>query len=153
VIIQGPNVMSGYWRQPETTAAARCPGGWLRSGDAATVDRDGYVFIAGRLKDMFISGGENFYPVEVEQVLGEHPAVAECAVIGVPDDRWGEVGRAVVVLRAGTTTAPGDLLGFLDGKVARYKIPKSVVFTAALPRNAAGKVVKARIRSIPRPLP
>lgn len=145
VIIHGPNVTSGYWQQPEATTAARYPGGWLRSGDAATVDRDGYVFIAGRLKDMFISGGENVYPAEVEQVLGAHPAVADCAVIGVPDDRWGEVGRAVVVLLAGATATPADLLGFLDGKLARYKIPASVVFTAALPRNAVGKVVKSQL--------
>jgi fatty-acyl-CoA synthase len=149
VVIQGPNVMSGYWQQPEATEVARYPGGWLRSGDAATIDPDGYVFVVGRVKDMFISGGENVYPAEVEQVLAEHPAVAECAVIGVPDDRWGEVGRAVVVLRPGITAAPAGLLAFLDGKLARYKIPRSVVFTAALPRNAAGKVVKSQIRSIP----
>ena len=147
VIIQGPNVTNGYWRQPAATAAAFLPGGWLRSGDAATIDRDGYVFIAGRVKDMFISGGENVYPAEVEQVLCEHPAVAECAVIGVPDDHWGEVGRAVVVLRDGAAADPDAILGFLDGRLARYKIPKSVVFTGALPRNGAGKVIKSQLTS------
>ena len=147
VIIQGPNVTNGYWRQPAATAAAFLPGGWLRSGDAATIDRDGYVFIAGRVKDMFISGGENVYPAEVEQVLCEHPAVAECAVIGVPDDHWGEIGRAVVVLRNGAAADPDRILGFLDGRLARYKIPKSVVFTGALPRNGAGKVIKSQLTS------
>jgi len=144
VIISGPNVSGGYWRQPDATAAAY-DGGWLRSGDLATVDDDGYVFIRGRAKDMFISGGENVYPAEVEQALTAHPAVAECAVIGVPDERWGEAGRAVVVLRDGADVAGDDLLGFLDGRLARYKIPATVVFAAELPRNAAGKLLKARL--------
>jgi len=147
VIISGPNVSSGYWRQPDATAAA-FDGGWLRSGDLATVDDDGYVFIRGRAKDMFISGGENVYPAEVEQAITAHPAVAECAVIGVPDERWGEVGRAVVVLRDGAAVAGEELLGFLDERLARYKIPATVVFAAQLPRNAAGKLLKARLSEL-----
>jgi fatty-acyl-CoA synthase len=148
VIIRGPNVTQGYWQQPDATRAAFTDDGWLSSGDAATVDDEGYVFIRGRVKDMFVSGGENIYPAEVEHVLGQHPAIAECAVIGVPDERWGEVGRAVVVLADGAegAVAPGDLLGFLDGKLARYKIPMSVVCVRELPRNATGKILKNRLR-------
>jgi fatty-acyl-CoA synthase len=110
----------------------------------AVVDEDGYAYIRDRIKDMIISGGENVYPAEVEDVLYGHPAVAECAVIGVPDAKWGEVGRAVVVLKADATEE--DLLGFLAGKIANYKIPKSVVFADALPRTASGKVVKRLLR-------
>jgi fatty-acyl-CoA synthase len=140
VEVSGPNVSGGYWGRPPR------PGPWLATGDAAAVDPDGYVWIRGRVKDMFISGGENVYPAEVEQALLEHPAVAECAVIGVPDRRWGEVGRAVVVARDGAD--PGDLLAFLDGRLARYKIPASVVFTGTLPRNATGKILKSELREL-----
>jgi fatty-acyl-CoA synthase len=148
VLISGPNVSAGYWQQPTATEAAFADDGWLKSGDAAATDADGYIFIRGRLKDMFISGGENVYPAEVEQVLCQHPAVAECAVIGVPDGQWGEVGRAVVVLREQSVATPGDILGFLDGKLARYKIPRSVVFTGSLPRNATGKLLKSRLTEL-----
>jgi fatty-acyl-CoA synthase len=147
VIVRGPNVAAGYWQRPAATDEAFHPGGWLRSGDAATVDEDGYVYIVDRVKDMYISGGENVYPAEVEQVLYQHPAVAECAVIGVPDDRWGEVGRAIVVLRADATATGEELLESLAGKLAKYKIPKSVVFADALPRNAAGKLLRSRLRA------
>lgn len=146
VQIQGPNVMAGYWGLPEETAAAFTPDGWLRTGDIAVADDDGYLYIRDRIKDLIISGGENIYPAEVEDVIYQHPAVAECAVIGVPDERWGEVGRAVVVLRQGTSMVPADLLAFLDGKIARYKIPKTVVFTDGLPRTASGKVLKKELR-------
>lgn len=153
VIIEGPNVMKGYWQRPADTAAALSDLGddgpaWLRSGDAATVDDEGFVYIVDRIKDMIISGGENVYPAEVEQVLYQHPAVADCAVIGVPDERWGEVGRAVVVLRDGDPTAPEDILGYLTGKLAKYKIPRSVVVVDQLPRNGAGKLRKAPLREM-----
>jgi fatty-acyl-CoA synthase len=121
-------------------------GPWFRSGDAGTTDADGYVFVVDRIKDMIISGGENVYPAEVENVLREHPAVADCGVIGVPDARWGEVGRAVVVLRPGAQATEADLLSFLDGKIARFKIPKSVRFTGELPRTGTGKILKKRLR-------
>jgi fatty-acyl-CoA synthase len=147
VIISGPNVSAGYWQQPAATAAAYADG-WLKSGDMATVDAGGYVYIRGRAKDMFISGGENVYPAEVEQVLTAHSAVAECAVIAVPDEQWGEVGRAIVVLADGAQAGAGDLLSFLDGKLARYKIPKSVVVAAELPRNATGKLLKTRLQEL-----
>ncbi len=145
ILVAGPNVMSGYWNQPEATAAA-VTDGWLRSGDVATADEDGYVFVTDRLKDVIISGGENIYPAEVENALRAHPAVADCAVIGVADQRWGEVGRAVVVLRAGADAGERDILEFLDGRIARYKIPKSVRFSDGLPRTATGKIAKRILR-------
>ena len=131
IVVAGPNVMKGYWQRPADTEAALA-GGWLHTGDAAMVDEEGFVFIVDRIKDMIISGGENIYPAEIEKVLHEHPAVAECAVVGVPDEKWGEVGRAVVVLRDGVAADPQDILHFLDGKLARYKIPKAVVIVDAL---------------------
>jgi fatty-acyl-CoA synthase len=146
IVVAGPNVMQGYWNQPEATAGALPDGTWLRSGDAGSTDEDGYVFVADRIKDMIISGGENIYPAEVENVLREHPAVADCGVIGVPDTRWGEAGRAVVVLRPGAEATEDELLGFLDGRIARFKIPKSVRFTGELPRTGTGKILKKRLR-------
>jgi fatty-acyl-CoA synthase len=148
ILVAGPNVMRGYWNQPEATSAALAgdDGTWLRSGDVGSADADGYVFVVDRIKDMIISGGENVYPAEVENALREHPAVADCGVIGVPDARWGEVGRAVVVLRPGTQASEAELLAFLDGRIARYKIPKSVRYAGELPRTGTGKILKKRLR-------
>ncbi|MEV4470646.1 long-chain fatty acid--CoA ligase [Nonomuraea sp. NPDC049504] len=146
--VQGPNVMSGYWRRPEETAKVLSEDGWFRSGDVGVADEDGYVRISDRINDVIISGGENIYPAEVESALYEHPAVAECAVIGVADERWGEVGKALVVPRTGITTSPDDLLKHLDGRLARYKIPKYLEFVADLPKNAAGKLLKAPLRKL-----
>ncbi|MFB7493650.1 o-succinylbenzoate--CoA ligase [Streptomyces sp. NPDC056161] len=145
LLVEGPNVMSGYWNLPEETAAA-LHDGWFRSGDIARADEDGYVSIVDRAKDMIISGGENIYPAEIENVLYEHPAVGDCAVIGVRDEKWGEVPRAVVVLAPGARASAEDILASLEGRLARYKIPKSLVFTDALPRSGAGKLLKPRIR-------
>jgi len=145
VVMRGPNVTSGYWRLPAETAAAFTDD-WFHSGDIAVVDDEGYVTIVDRLKDMFISGGENIYPVEVEKHLHENPAVADCAVIGVPDELWGEVGRAVVVLRPGASATPEAILERLAGKVANYKIPKSVVLVDAIPRTATGKLLRMQLR-------
>lgn len=145
VLVHGPNVMAGYWRCPDETART-LDGGWLHSGDVATVDDEGFVTIVDRLKDMIISGGENVYPAEIESVLYEHPAVAECAVVGVPDERWGEVGRALVVLRDGATATPEEIRASLDGRLARYKIPRSVVVVDSLARNASGKLLRHRLR-------
>lgn len=147
ILVQGPNVMAGYWNRPNDTTAALGPEGWLRTGDIGVADADGYVWIRDRTKDLIISGGENIYPAEVEDALYQHAAVAECAVIGMPDPHWGEVGRAIVVLRDGAEATPEDLLGFLATRIAKYKVPKSVVFTDALPRTASGKVVKKDLRS------
>ncbi|HSK22969.1 MAG TPA: long-chain fatty acid--CoA ligase [Egicoccus sp.] len=147
IVVQGPNVMAGYWNKPDATAGVLDRDGWFRSGDAAIRDDEGYLYIVDRMKDMFISGGENVYPAEVENAIYDHPAVAEVAVIGVPDERWGEVGRAYVVPRAGESLDHARLERFLDGRLARYKIPKSVVVVDELPRNASGKLLKKRLRA------
>jgi fatty-acyl-CoA synthase len=146
VMVAGPNVMLGYWGRPDATAEAM-DGDWFRSGDVAVVDDEGYVTIVDRMKDVIISGGENVYPAEVEDAIYSHADVAECAVIGVPDDRWSEVGRAIVVCRPGATLDEQSLLDHLDGRLARYKLPRSVVFTDTLPRSGAGKVLKAELRA------
>ncbi|MGW0188425.1 acyl-CoA synthetase [Streptomyces sp. NPDC003362] len=145
ILVRGPHVMPGYWGLPEESAAAFADG-WFRSGDAARVDDDGYVYIVDRIKDMIISGGENVYPAEIEDLLLGHPDIVECAVIGVPDATWGEVPRAVVVPREGVALDPGEVVASLAGRLARYKIPKSVVVADTLPRNASGKLLKSRVR-------
>ena len=143
--VRGPNVTPGYWERPEANQESFTDG-WLHTGDAARRDSDGYVFIVDRWKDMFISGGENVYPAEVEQVLFHHPNVLDVAVIGVDDDRWGEVGMAVIVPRDPSVVDPEELLAFCDEKLARYKIPKHVRTADELPRNAAGKVLKRELK-------
>jgi len=140
--IKGPNVMKGYWNRPEATAEAVDEDGWFHSGDVGYFDDDNFLFICDRIKDMVISGGENIYPAEVESVLFEHSAIAEVAVIGVPDDKWGELLVAVVVLHEGTTLDLEELQGFVGGKLARYKLPRKLHLVDALPRNPAGKVQK-----------
>ncbi|GAA4098114.1 long-chain fatty acid--CoA ligase [Actinomadura miaoliensis] len=146
VVVKGPHVMPGYWGLPEETAGVFTDG-WFHSGDAARVDEDGYAYIVDRIKDMIVSGGENIYPAEVENAILADPDVLECAVIGVPDDTWGEVGRAIVVPRPGSALTAERVLAPLSDRLAKYKIPKSVVFADAIPRNAAGKVLKARLRA------
>ncbi|HEX9373265.1 MAG TPA: long-chain fatty acid--CoA ligase [Roseiflexaceae bacterium] len=141
LLIRGPHICAGYWNRPEETRHAIVDG-WLHTGDLARRDAEGYYFIVGRLKDVIISGGENIYPAEVENVLAAHPAVAEAALIGVPDEIWGEVGRAVVLVRPGQALAADELIDFCRQRLARYKTPKSVVFVDALPRTGAGKVDK-----------
>ena len=140
LLVKGPNVFAGYWRNPDATAEVFADG-WLVTGDVAERDAEGYFRIVGRTKDMVISGGENVYPAEIENVLHEHAAVAEAAVVGVPDERWGEVCLAFVVLRADATEE--ELLEHCRARLARYKVPKGVRFVEALPRNAMNKVVKA----------
>jgi fatty-acyl-CoA synthase len=147
ILVQGPNVMAGYWQRPADTAAVLSPDGWLSTGDVGVADEDGYISIRDRTKDLIISGGENIYPAEVEDALYRHPAVAECAVIGVPDPAWGEVGRAVVVLRDGFQVEPDELIAFLAGRIARFKVPKSVVYTGSLPHTASGKIMKKELRT------
>ncbi|MFG2344413.1 acyl-CoA synthetase [Streptomyces phaeochromogenes] len=145
VVVRGPHVMPGYWGLPDETAAV-FHDGWFRSGDAARIDEDGYVTIVDRLKDMIISGGENIYPAEIEDQLLAHPDIVECAVIGVPDEKWGEVPRAVVVPREDVALDPDEVLASLAGRLAKYKIPKSVVLADELPRTASGKLLKSRVR-------
>ena len=139
----GPGVTPGYWRNEEATRAAFTDDGWLRSGDLARRDEDGFFYIAGRRKEMFISGGENVYPAEVENVLCAHPAVADVAVLPAPDPRWGEVGRAFVLLSdRAPRPAPDDLAAFCRQRLAPYKVPKSFEFVADFPRTSAGKIQK-----------
>ncbi len=145
LLIKGPGVTPGYWQMPEYTARAIVDG-WLHSGDVAMRDADGFYYIVDRVKDMYISGGENVYPAEVENVIYQLPQVAETAVIGVPDEKWGEVGRALVAVKAGQTLTEEQVLDHCRANLAKYKAPKSVVFVPALPRNPAGKVVKGDLR-------
>jgi fatty-acyl-CoA synthase len=147
VLVSGPNVTPGYWHNGAATEAA-FDGPWLRTGDVAVLDDDGFLYVVDRVKDMYISGGENVFPAEVEQALYTHPDVVEAAVIGVHDDRWGEVGRAVVVRRPDSALTQDDLLKHLDGRLGRYKIPKAVVFVDEIPHNASGKLLKSRVREL-----
>jgi acyl-CoA synthetase (AMP-forming)/AMP-acid ligase II len=136
----------GYWKRPEEMAATLAPDGWLRTGDAAYADADGYLYLHDRIKDMIITGGENVYPAEVENALAGHPAVADVAVIGVPSARWGETVKALVVPASGTDPSPAELIEHTRTRLARYKCPTSVDFVPELPRNASGKLLKKVLR-------
>ena len=138
--------MLGYWRKPGETADAVTDDGWLRTGDAAYRDADGYIYIHDRFKDMIVSGGENIYPTEVENVLYDHPHVAAVAVIGVPHPRWGETPKAYVVAKAGASPTEAALIAFTRERLAHYKCPTAVAFVAELPRNASGKILKREMR-------
>lgn len=144
--VRSRQVMGGYWGRPEDTAAVVTDDGWLRSGDGGHVDAEGYVYVTDRIKDMIISGGENIYPAEIERVLAEHPAVADVAVIGVPDDRWGEVPKAVVVAAPGADVDEGELVAYAREHLAAFKCPKSVDVLDELPRNPTGKILKKDLR-------
>lgn len=145
IAIRSPQVMGGYWKLPEATARA-VKGDWFFTGDAGYLDEKGYLYIYDRVKDMIVSGGENIYPAEVESALFGHPAVADVAVIGVPDARWGEAVKAVVVVKAGVEVTAGELVEWARGRIAGYKLPKSVDFIDALPRNPTGKILKRELR-------
>jgi acyl-CoA synthetase (AMP-forming)/AMP-acid ligase II len=145
VVVRGPQVMRGYWNQPSATADA-LSNGWLHTGDVGTLDAAGYLTIRDRLKDMIVSGGENVYPRAIEEVLARHPDVADVAVIGVPDARWGESVKAVVVARAGSMVDPGELIAFCRAHLGGFEVPRSIDLCDALPRNAAGKVLKRMLR-------
>jgi len=147
ILVRGGNVSAGYWRRPAETKAAFTQDGWFRSGDIGSLDANGYLSVVDRKKDMFISGGENVYPAEIEAALADFPGLAECAVIGVPDERWGEAGHLCAVPREGHEIAPAALLSYLESRLARYKLPKHVTVMATLPRNGAGKLVKADLRT------
>ncbi len=146
VQFKGPNVFAGYWGRPDATAEAFTPDGWFRTGDLGRLDDEGFLTLVDRKKDMVITGGENVYSAEVENVLFAHPAVAEAAIIGVPDPKWGESVFAVVVLRPGANASADDLITHSRSQLAKYKAPKGVAFVEALPRNAAGKVLKRELR-------
>jgi len=144
--IRGPNIMKGYWNKPDETAAV-LEDGWYYSGDGATMDKEGFVYIVDRLKDMIISGGENVYSAEVENAISLMPGVGEVAVIGVPDDRWGERVHAIIVPKPGAALTPESVLEFCRSQIAGYKCPRSVDFRdTALPLSGAGKVLKRELR-------
>ena len=146
--IRGANVTLGYWRHKEATAEAFTPEGWFRSGDIAVRDADGFYCIVDRKKDMFISGGENVYPAEIEAALAGLPGALELAVVGTPDARWGEVGHVAVVVGGGAAMSIDDVLAYLGDRLARYKLPKRCSVVSALPRTGSGKIMKSRLRDI-----
>jgi fatty-acyl-CoA synthase len=145
LVVRGPNVFAGYWNRPEETTASTVDG-WFRTGDVLRVDDDGWAHVVDRVKDMYISGGENVYPAEVEAVAVQLDAVANCAVVGVADRRWGEVGCAYVQVRAGATLTPADLRAHLEANLARYKVPRFIEFLPELPSNATGKIRRMDLR-------
>jgi fatty-acyl-CoA synthase len=145
IVVRGPITMIGYWRRPEATAETLREGGWLRTGDLASVDAEGFVTLVGRARELFISGGENVYPAQVEQAYAEHPAIREIAVVGVPDPRWGEVGRAFVVLEPGATLDAEALRAWGRERLASFKVPRSFVAVGELPKTVTGKIQKHRV--------
>jgi len=147
ILVRGPNVMQGYWNAPAATATA-LRGGWYHSGDIGHVDLEGYLHVVARKYDLIISGGENIYPAEIENVLLEHPAIVEACVVGCPDERWGEAVVAAVVLKPGVRLSATDVMAMLDGRIARYKQPRAVRFMDSLPRTALGKVQREQLRAV-----
>jgi len=141
IIVKGPTLMSGYWNRPDLTAET-IRDGWLYTGDLARMDEEGYIYIVDREKDMYVSGGENVYPAEIEKVLHTHPKIFDAGIVGVPDEKWGEVGKAFIVLKPRETMGNGEIFEFLKGKVAKYKIPKYAEYIEELPKTASGKIQK-----------
>ncbi|MDQ2804490.1 MAG: long-chain-fatty-acid--CoA ligase [Pseudomonadota bacterium] len=147
IVIRHACVMKGYWNNPEVTRAAFFDGGWLRTGDSAYADDEGFIYIHDRIKDMILTGAENVYPAEVENALFGHPAIADCAVIGIPDERWGEAVKAFVVLRPGAAATAEDIIAHARERIAGYKLPKSIDFVESLPRNPTGKLLRRKLRA------
>jgi acyl-CoA synthetase (AMP-forming)/AMP-acid ligase II len=145
IIVRGPQLMRCYWNLPDETGEA-LRGGWMHTGDAGTMDEDGYIYIQDRVKDMIVSGGENVYPRVVEDAIFQHPAVADVAVIGVPHEQWGETVKAIVVLKEGQTATEEELIEFSRGRLGGFERPRSVDFVSELPRNPSGKVLKRELR-------
>ena len=145
IVYRGPGIMAGYWNRPQDTAAV-IRDGWFHSGDAGTMDADGFIYVKDRIKDMVVSGGENIYPAELESVLAGHPAVADVAVIGVPDDKWGEVVKAIVVKKPGAELTADALIDWSRDRLAGFKRPRSVDFVETIPRNPSGKILKRQLR-------
>jgi fatty-acyl-CoA synthase len=144
--LRGRNIAHGYWNKPKETAASFLPDGWFRTGDVAYADKEGFLFLVDRKKDIIISGGENIASIEVEQTIMTHPDVSEAAVIGIPHERWGETPRAIVSLRPGARLQERELIDYCRERIAHYKCPTSVIFIADLPKTANGKIAKAELR-------
>jgi long-chain acyl-CoA synthetase len=147
ILVRSPQVMKGYWNMPEATAEAIDVDGWFKTGDAGYVDADGYVYIHDRVKDMIVSGGENVYPAEVENVLMSHPGIADVAVIGVPHEKWGETAKAIVVRNPGSEVTEDEIMAYAKERLATFKCPTSVEWTDMLPRNPSGKILKKDLRA------
>jgi acyl-CoA synthetase (AMP-forming)/AMP-acid ligase II len=146
ICVCGLAVFAGYYNNPEANAKA-FRDGWFRTGDLGHLDEEGFLYITGRASDMYISGGSNVYPREIEEKMLMHPAIAEVAILGIPDEKWGEVGMAVCVLRPDAQIAENEILAWLEGKVARYKMPKRIFFWEELPKSGYGKITKRTIRA------
>jgi fatty-acyl-CoA synthase len=145
ICARGNSIFAGYWKQPEETKRSIVDG-WFHTGDMGTIDDQGYVSIVDRKKDIIITGGENVASIEIEKAIYEHPAVLECAVIGVPDEKWGEVPAAIIVLKPGATLDVAELIEHARAKLAHFKVPKHVKFTEALPKGGTGKILKRELR-------
>ena len=146
IVVRGPGVMLGYWNKPaETEAAIR--DGWMHTGDGGRMDDEGYVFVVDRIKDMIVTGGENVYSIEVESVIATHPAVASCAVIGIPHEHWGEQVHVFIVLKPGQSLEAQELIHFCKERIAGYKCPRDVSFVEAMPLSGAGKILKTSLRA------
>jgi len=145
IIVRGDTITPGYWQLPEETART-IRNGWLYTGDMAVMDEEDYITIVDRRKDMIVTGGENVYSTEVENILYMHPAVLECAVVGIPDEKWGEAVKAIVVLKPGREAKEEELIAFCKERIARYKSPKSIDFIHALPKTGSGKIEKRKLR-------
>ncbi len=146
IVVRGPNVMQGYWKQPETTAKA-IRNGWMHTGDGGYMDKDGFIYVRDRIKDMIVSGGENIYSAEVETAIASHPAVAQCAVIGIPSEKWGETVHAVIILKGDVQATAEEIIAHCRHRIAGYKCPRSVEFRSALPMTSVGKIQKTDLRA------
>jgi fatty-acyl-CoA synthase len=146
LLLKGPHIFSGYWEDPEETRKTIERDGWVHTGDLATQDEDGFYYIVGRRKEMYISGGENIYPVEIEELLFKHPSIDLAAVIGVPDEKWGEVGKAFLTLKPGQSLKPEEIRDYLAAKLAKYKVPKHFEIKDSLPLSATGKILKRELK-------
>lgn len=145
VVVRGPNVMLGYWKKPEETKRA-LRDGWMHTGDVARMDPEGYIYIADRLKDMIITGGENVYSAEVENVVAQHPAVASCAVFGIPSEKWGETVHAAILLKPGHAADADDIIAHCRDHIGGFKCPRTVEFRTEFPLSGAGKILKSELR-------
>ncbi len=145
LLLRGPHTFSGYWNNPQATQDVIEPDGWIHTGDLVRQDKDGFIYITGRKKSMYISGGENVYPIEIERVLDEHPEIDQAAVVGIPDEKWGEVGCAFIVLEKDKAVTKEKLFDFMRSKLARYKVPKIIIFVSELPQTSTGKIDKRNL--------
>ena len=147
LVLSGPNVTPGYWKNPEATNTTIIDG-WFHTGDIMRKDEEGFLFVVDRIKNMYISGAENVYPAEIEYLLRSHPAIDAVAIIGIPDEKWGESGMAFIVIKPGNQLKEGDVISFCEDKLAKFKIPRHIRFVSELPKNDAGKIDRKKLKEI-----